>query len=781
MNDLTSSNLSSSTSKDEQANSCGVLDSARYYTQRGWSVIPLPFRSKNPGFDEWPQLRLGEGDLPHHFNGHPQNIGVLLGEPSDWLIDIDLDHPRAIELAADYLPPTDLRFGRPSKPESHWIYRVSGPIATKKHRSKSDGMIVELRSTGAQTVFPPSTHELGEAIEFVDPAAEPALVDPEELQEAVKLLADAVKAELGEKPAPRMTEKPQKVARLAAQDKQQPIDVAPAERSKRALQLILRMSVPDHQDGSLRLFAAACRCVEFDLSDDEACTLLRNYIRLQPFPRDWTDDEILKRVSDARNKVTAGAALQPDKDHEGLVALGSRDPDSGRVVLSPKRTLPTAVAFVAENHQHRDGRTLHCHAEMLMEWNGSRYVPLEEGTLKSRLYPWLHEAVRYVLDRETKAMALAPFDANPASVNAALDTIKAEVHLPATLSAPVWLDGRPDPPPDELLVGKSKLLHLPSGKELDASPQLFVTNALEFDPDPHAAEPMAWHDFLHQLFDGDLQSLELLQEWFGYALTTDTSQQKMLLMVGPRRGGKGTIARVLRQLIGEGNVAGPTTSSLAGSFGLQPLIGKSLAIVSDARFSGDGIATVVERLLTISGEDAVSIDRKYLSAVTLKLPTRFMFLTNEFPRFSDASGALAGRFMILHLTQSFYGREDTGLTKRLLDELPGILNWAIEGWKRLRERGHFVMPASGVEAMRELEELSSPVKAFVRGHCLISDAARVDVDDLYCAWTRWCESEGRSKPTTKQVFGRDLKAAYPSVMRRDGTYKPFYQGIDLEK
>src|SRR5690606_5096911 len=106
---------------------------------------------------------------------------------------------------------------------------------------------------------------------------------------------------------------------------------------------------------------------------------------------------------------------------------------------------------------------------------------------------------------------------------------------------------------------------------------------------------------------------------------------------------------------GEGNVAGPTTSSLAGGFGLQPLVGKSLAIVSDARFAGDGITTVVERLLTISGEDAVSIDRKYLPAVTMKLPTRFMFLTNEFPRFSDASGALAGRFVIIRLNRSFYG------------------------------------------------------------------------------------------------------------------------------
>lgn len=88
----------------------------------------------------------------------------------------------------------------------------------------------------------------------------------------------------------------------------------------------------------------------------------------------------------------------------------------------------------------------------------------------------------------------------------------------------------------------------------------------------------------------------------------------MLLLVGPRRSGKGTIGRILTGLIGAANVVGPTTSSLAGPFGLQPLIGKSLAIVSDARFAGEHVGTVVERLLCISGEDRLTIDRKFLSA-----------------------------------------------------------------------------------------------------------------------------------------------------------------------
>ena len=255
----------------------------------------------------------------------------------------------------------------------------------------------------------------------------------------------------------------------------------------------------------------------------------------------------------------------------------------------------------------------------------------------------------------------------------------------------------------------------------------------------------------------------------------------MLLIVGPKRSGKGTIARVLTRLIGTGNVCGPTTSGLAGPFGLQPLIGKTLAIVSDARFSGENIVTVIERVLCITGEDPLTIDRKYLESVTMTLPTRFMFMTNELPRLSDASGALAGRFVILNLTQTFYGKEDPMLTRKLLNELPGILNWAIEGWKRLRQRGHFVQPRSVEDIVQDLEELSSPVGAFVRQECVVGPGHRIDVDDLYEGWRRWCEKEGRNLVSTKQMFGRDLAAAVRGIVRRRGSgMTPFYEGIALK-
>jgi hypothetical protein len=297
-----------------------ALDAATAYTRRGWSVIPVPTRSKNPGFPGWEQTRLAEPDLVHHFNGKPQNIGLLLGEPSGWLVDVDLDHARCVERADEFLPPTPAVFGRPGKPRSHRIYRVTAPVATRKFRSKSAGMLVELRSTGAQTVIPPGMHESGEPIAWEAEGAEPVEVDGAELLAAVQRLAEAVKVDLGEK-APR---------RAKAEKTSDPTKrVRSPKKFEQCVAAMLRMEMTDHNDGSARLYAAACRIVEHDLSDKDAIAAVRDYARQRPFPRDWTDQEILARVRDAEQKAQRGVIRRPDSASRPNILI---DTDEHRVV-----------------------------------------------------------------------------------------------------------------------------------------------------------------------------------------------------------------------------------------------------------------------------------------------------------------------------------------------------------------------------------------------------------------------------------------------------------------
>jgi putative DNA primase/helicase len=319
---------------------------------------------------------------------------------------------------------------------------------------------------------------------------------------------------------------------------------------------------------------------------------------------------------------------------------------------------------------------------------------------------------------------------------------------------------------------------------LAPTPAFFTLHGLDFAVDPDAPPPVHWFRFLDDLWPDDPASRDTLQEWIGYCLTPRTHLQKIFLIVGPKRSGKGTIGRVMRRLLGERHVSGPTLANISEQFGLSILIGKSVAIIADARISGrTDTAVLTERLLSISGEDTLSIPRKFLPDWTGKLPTRFLLMTNELPRIEDASGALASRFLVLTLHESFYGREDHRLLDRFLPELPGILNWALEGWDRLYARGRFVQPSSAAALVHEFEDLGSPIGAFVREYCEVGQGNDVPTDRLFQAWKAWCAENGRERPGTVQTFGRNLRAVLPSLGETQprvlGTRVRYYDGIRL--
>ncbi len=172
-----------------------LLDIAADYLRRGWQPLPIPQfdkndpkkDGKNPNFPGWQNLKSDESDLSKYFNGKPQNIGVLLGNNSNGLTDIDIDSPEAVKLADHFLPKTDAVFGRIGKPRSHRLYVSDFP---KTEKFEFGETIVEIRSSGGQTVFPPSIHESGEKIEWFE-KGEPLDIKADALRRAVALLASA--------------------------------------------------------------------------------------------------------------------------------------------------------------------------------------------------------------------------------------------------------------------------------------------------------------------------------------------------------------------------------------------------------------------------------------------------------------------------------------------------------------------------------------------------------------------------------------------------------------
>lgn len=144
-----------------------VSEYAETYLLQGLAPIPINFGEKRPPSDlkDWPDVRLTMDDIKSVFK-EPINIGIITGEPSSGLIDVDIDDPDALRFTKTFLPETGAIFGRAGKPASHWLYRVNRPKATVRFQC-NDKTIIELRGNGSQTVFPGSVHESGELIEFV--------------------------------------------------------------------------------------------------------------------------------------------------------------------------------------------------------------------------------------------------------------------------------------------------------------------------------------------------------------------------------------------------------------------------------------------------------------------------------------------------------------------------------------------------------------------------------------------------------------------------------------
>jgi len=467
-------------------------------------------------------------------------------------------------------------------------------------------------------------------------------------------------------------------------------------------------------------------------------------------------DDFLVKHSMADYHQIINAAGEPS-DVEAFAEIKAHDLDP----MDTMRDFLKAYAMSGEK------RILHFWRDEWFAFNKYVYRKLAPAELRARVVEYIDTVAT---DISTRVMGNM------------LECLRSLCIVSDRLDMPSWRCKKPPFPAAECLVTKNGVIHLPTMELRESDPDLLTVNAVDFNFDPTADCP-EWIKFLNTIWSDDPECIDTLQDIFGYLLLPDTSQQKIFLFVGPKRSGKGTIGRIIRELIGRNNVCAPTLGRLAGEFGLQPLLGKTAAIVGDARLSGRNDASAIaEALLSVSGEDPQTVNRKHLPQIDTQLATRFLLLTNELPRFTDASATLPSRFVILKFTKSFFGREDHGLTEKLKAELPGILNWSIDGYKRLNDRGFFIQPASADEAIEEMEELSSPVTAFLRDCCELEPGAQTPVDDVWTSWQRWCARVGRHISTV-QTFGRDLRAAAPGVeakqTRAFGGRVRVYEGLRL--
>jgi putative DNA primase/helicase len=453
----------------------------------------------------------------------------------------------------------------------------------------------------------------------------------------------------------------------------------------------------------------------------------------------------------------------------------------------PAPDAPMAVArTLAPDFTQHGALTLRHWRNQWMRWEGSAWADVDNSAVRMLLYRRTEHATFTRRDKQGNPITVG-WKPSKARIANLIEALAAVAYLDTRQEIPSWLDGVSGPDPTRVIACRNGLLDLTDRTLHPPTPRFFNRVSVPFDYDPNAPQPARWLAFLGSIWPHDPEAVAALREWFGYVLSGRTDLQKMLLITGPMRSGKGTVARILTALVGRDNMSGPTMSSLTTNFGLADLVGKSLAVVADARLPRLGAEMIVERLLTISGEDTVTVDRKHKDPWSGRLPTRFMLLSNELPGFRDQSGAIASRLIILTMQVSNLGREDTALETDLRRELPGILNWALAGLDQLAARGRFVEPASSAAAVKLLADAVSPIRAFLDDWCVLGPKAEYHVpkDDLYAAWKDWCRDQDRDYSGTKMTFSRDLFAANVGIeetrVREGGERVRSYGGVRLNR
>jgi len=468
--------------------------------------------------------------------------------------------------------------------------------------------------------------------------------------------------------------------------------------------------------------------------------MLTGWVGLRP----WRE-AVRKRFAKAR------------KDHEDEVEINKAEErlaeaeEQGRPIISEGKPVEIArdfkVACIPD--------LIHVAGEWLA-FDHNHYRPHEPREIRSRLQSWMHSGVNSETGNPTFVNRKVLDDVMDALANTSF-------HPAAFAKPPTWLkDEEGDWNPKLCLPMENGLLNVVSTDMQPNTSRLFSRNGVSYAYDDFAPLPYRWLDFLNELWPDETESHACLQEAFGIALTGLTKYQKIWLLLGPPRAGKGTILRVLTSMVGEANVAGTPLRKLGTEFGLKQLLGKSLLTVGDARLGKNAdVGAITETLLNISGEDTVSVGRKFLDDVSERLNARIWIAGNLDLALPDQSGALGMRYIPLVLTRTFHPHEqDPDLEDKLVAELPSILAWALAGLRRFLANGErFTISEAGRKRLQAIGRHGSPVQTFIKEVCVLDAAAEVAKVDLFEAFEGWSREVDLTSRHTLSSFARELSPA----------------------
>lgn len=533
-------------------------------------------------------------------------------------------------------------------------------------------------------------------------------------------------------------------------------------------------------------FAACAWAVEHGLDADEVWREAGAVGKFAELGRDYFDRTWRKAEGRVRDRVYASACrkagITPSVESPtaapaapGASHGGESGSTAAPTAANEKLDDPHLLARTFRRaHAHADGDRWRMYRDEFWEWDGRRWKAVPDGEMRCRCGAFckrtLDEFNRLELQTSTAEERPTVPKVTRELVSNVFQALGGMVLVSRDVPQPCWL-GEEGPDDRPYLALENGLLDVAAflGGRVDVlrshSPQWFSPVCLPYRFDPDADCPV-WRSILDRNLGGDTGKARLLQQWAGYLLLPDTSQQRFLMMTGEGANGKSVVCAVLRALLGDGNVSSVGLELFGDKFHLAETLGKLANVVPEV---GELDRIAEGQLKAFVAGDAMLFERKYKQPFTARPTARLVLATNNPPHFSDKSDGIWRRVDLLRFTvQIPPGERRPGLDKvefwEQSGELPGILNWALAGLADLRREGRFVVPDHCGSDLRELRMDSNPTRRFLTERYEAGSGATPTLE-VYERYKGWCQQTGH-RQVSDTTFGKEVVRAFPMVERK---------------
>jgi len=722
-----------------------VRDWAAWYIERGWTPVEIAFQTKRPTTTGWRSITIAdaEANLDRMFPpNQARNIGIALGAPSGNLVDIDLDCPEANELAPLFLPKT-LVFGRKSTPQSHWLYECPidktifrDPLRIKKAQDKKkkgaddpndhdddDGvpaledksMIVEIRSTKGQTVFPPSIHkDTGEQIAFIDPSVQLTSIKPSDLQFAVERLAAAC---------------------------------------------LFARYLPATGRHDTQLAMAGAFLLD-GWSEEQTTAILCAIYRLNG------NEDAPKRAS------TVASTLARIKDNQGVWGWKKLEDHYEKTLLRKVREwfIPvvdpnsfSSLNTATDVANARRFKTQHV--------NKLRYVYTWKKWIAWDGTRWNAEIADVIVQQAAEATALSIYDEATAAVNAG-DLKKGTVlrnHATATCDARsigrmirqaqyqpgIPISHRELDTNNWLLTCTNGTLNLRT-KVLSPHAQADLITKLCPTPYIPAAKAPTWTKTLLEMMGGTQELADFLQVAVGYATTACVKEECFIMLYGNGNNGKTTFLEAIQNVLGDDHASTVASDILLTKpgqtqhpTGLTDLYGKRFILSVEP----DVNKALAEALIkSITGRDRIRARRMNEDFWEFK-PTHTIFLAcNHKPTLVGTDEGIKRRIKPVPFMVKF-SKPNKEIPELLKSEASGILNWIVEGAEAYMTRPNsFDLPEKAQEFKDSYLAEQDRLREFFEDCVEDAHGERVESSLLWKTYMSWCNENG-DDTVSRKAFG----------------------------